>query len=74
MKCFRREKREERREKREERREKREKRKGAYMAEELNSHPINRRNLLRLSGYSLGGMLVGGSVLTLAWRGRQLSR
>lgn len=33
---------------------------------ELNLHPINRRNLLRLSGYSLGGMLVGGSVLTLA--------
>ncbi|MBM0742960.1 molybdopterin-dependent oxidoreductase [Phormidium sp. CLA17] len=37
------------------------------MAEEVNSESsINRRNLLRLSGYSLGGMLVGGSVLTLA--------
>jgi DMSO/TMAO reductase YedYZ molybdopterin-dependent catalytic subunit len=37
------------------------------MVEEVNSeNPINRRNLLRLSGYSLGGMLVGGSVLTLA--------
>lgn len=37
------------------------------MVEELNSRsPINRRNLLRLSGYSLGGMLIGGSVLTLA--------
>ncbi|MEX0269539.1 molybdopterin-dependent oxidoreductase [Leptolyngbyaceae cyanobacterium UHCC 1019] len=37
------------------------------MVEKLSlENSINRRNLLRLSGYSLGGMLVGGSVLTLA--------
>lgn len=39
------------------------------MSEDLKLHdPINRRNLMRLSGYAAGSLLIGGSVLTLAER------